>query len=338
MAKVSTIQPRSVSRDLALQPYFKGSMQAELQKFGQSEDQVIQLMLGEDPDIQETGQGVEIYGLDFTVSEDKAFHAIQVLLDETDYKGNIPGEDIQSTPYHWQGYLPKLSMTYSEYYEAYGLKKAGDGRYKGAQATEALLALRSLAETRRISYKRQSKTGKGKSGRMQYDVIRVTKPLISFVEGFSGLEEAEAAQVISGQDLPKKRQTRIVIEVSPLLVDQINTFYLLKPKALHTAIQELLPGRRISRVVSLFQQWLLTKNGQTVKISRDNLAKRLRLDYLIQQRKPALIETRLQEAIQIARELKYLLDYREEPIGLLVFTLNPEVCKRVKLKKVEVEE
>lgn len=325
-------QPRSVSKDLAIQPYFRGSMQAELQKFGQTEDQARQLMLGEDADLLEAGQGVETYGLDLSVSEDKALHAIQMLLDNTNYQGNMPGEEIQSSAYKWTGYLPRLSVTYSEYYEAYGLKQAGDGRYRGAQAEEALLALKSLTETRRISYKRQRKTGTGKASRMVYDVVRVTKPLISITEGFKDLDAEEADQVIAGQDLPQKRSTRLVIEVSPLLVDQIDRFYVLKPKALYTEIQDLLPGRRISRAVSLFIEWLTTLDIQEMRISRDNLAIKLRMAYLLKQRKPALLEKKLQEAFQTAKELEYLLDYREEPIGLLLFTLNPEKCKRVEAK------
>lgn len=330
-------QPRAITSDsLAIQPYFRGSMFAELQKFPNKE-KTRQLILGE-TDIQELDNIVETYGLDLTVSEDRALHAIQVLLDRTDYQGNIPGEEIYSTAFKYQGFLPRLSITYAQYYEAYGIQRAKDNRYHGAQAEEALQALRSLTKTRIICYKRRRWEGKGKSKELKTDIIRVTLPLIQLTEGFVGLDEEEAAQVLAGQELPQKRQTRLVIEVSPLLVDQIDSFYLLKPTALHNEIKQLLGAKRISRAVSLFIEWLLTKNSRTVRIPRGDLAERLRLDYLIDQRHQERLDSRLQEAFQTAKGLGYLLDYQEEPTGLLVFTLNPVRCKRIEQGRPEEEE
>jgi hypothetical protein len=318
-------QPRILSpEELAIQPYFRGSMYAELQKF-KNVDHDRQLILGEDL----LEDQIEASGLDLTETEDRALHAIQVLLDKTDYKGNIPGEMRQITADKWDGYLPRLSISYSDYYEAYGLQRTGGKRYHGAQAEDALQALKSLAQTRRIAYKRRRWTGNGKAMRVVYDVIRVTRPLISFIEAFKDLEETEAEQVIAGQDLPEKRQTRLIIDISPLLVDQIDTFYLLKPVTLHAEIRQLHGSKRTSRAVSLFIEWLLTKNFQEVKVNKKVLAERLRLDYLIKQRHQDKLEIRIQEALQTAKKLRYLLDYREEPSGLLVLTLNPERIKRI---------
>jgi len=321
-------QPRALE-DLTIRPHYRAGMHAELQKFGQK-DETIQLMLGEDTSLQETGE-IETYGLDLSVSEDKAFSAIQILLDKTDYRGNIPGETVSSPDYRFEGYLPKLSITYSDYYEAYGLSKI-DGRYQGRQAKEALRALKSLAETRKISYTRTRYTGKGKAKKKVHDVIRVTRPLIGIMEGFKDLNDEEKDKVIAGEDLPEKRQTKIVLEISPLLVDQLDTWYLLKPKALHDEIQALLPGKRISRSTSLFLEWLLTLDKKKMKISKDNLASKLRMEGYIRQRKIKVIEGRIQEALEVAKGLEYLLDYREEPIGLLVLTLNPERCQRIRAK------
>ena len=50
--------------------------------------------------------------------------------------------------------------------------------------------------------------------------------------------------MIAGQDLPEKRQTRLIIDISPLLVDQIDTFYLLKPVTLHAEIRQLYGSKR----------------------------------------------------------------------------------------------
>ena len=335
MAKKKTSlpqQPRALTTDLAVQPYFRGSMYAELQKFQiRDREKAWQLTLGEtEEDLLETDGKVQAYGLDLTVSEDRALHAVQILLDQTGYQGNISGETVSSNAFKWEGLIPRLFLTYGEYLEAYGLARGSRGQlYEGRQAQEAIEALRSLAETRRICYERRRWIGKGKARKQVTDIIRVTRPLISIMEGFEGLDENEAAQVIAGQDLPEKKSTRLVIEVSPLLVDQIDTFYLLKPKALHTEIKELLGGKRISRAVSLFIEWLLTKNTRTVKISKSRLAERLRMDYLIEQRHQERLEARLQEAFHTAKDLEYLLAFREEPTGLLIFELNPARCRRI---------
>jgi hypothetical protein len=325
-------QPRAItSESQAIQPYYRAGMRAELQKFGYSQE-VRQLMLGEDTDIQDPEKRLEIYGLDLSLSEDKALHAVQKLLDRTNYKGNTPGQQITSTAFKWEGFIPRLSITYSDYYEAYGLKKNKD-QYQGRQAQEALLALRSLTETRRICYKRDKWTGSGKGKRKLSDIIRATEPLIRIVEGFKDLDAEEAEIITSGGELPKRRQTKLLIECSPLLVDQIDSFYLLKPSALFSEIQALAPGKRISKTDYLFIQWLLTLDKKTWQVSTKALANKLRLDYLITQRKPTLINTKLQEALQVAKETGYLLDYEEKPIGLLVLTLNPEKCKRINMVK-----
>jgi hypothetical protein len=329
MARTKTLQPRSISstESQVIQPYYRAGMHTELQKFGRA-DQVRQLMLGED---LETEAGVEVYGLDLSNSEDKALSAIQILLDKTNYAGNLPGDSVQMTGWKYDGFLPKLSMTFSEYYEAYGLTKRGD-QYQGKQATEALQALRSLAQARRICYRRQRREVSGKRSKLVYDVIRVTKPLISFAEGLYGLDKEEADKAVSGQDLPLTRKTKLVIEISPLLVDQIDSFYLLKPYALYKEIQALLPGKRPSRATPLFIEWLLTLDLGQINIQKRTLAKKLRLDYLIEQRKPSLLDSKIQEALQTAKQLGYLLDYSEAASGLLTLVLNPDRCKRIKHK------
>ena len=85
-------QPRSVtSTDSQLiQPYYRAGMHAELQKFGRSDDNIRQLLLGEDTDLQDPNS-LDIYGLDLDVSEDRPYTS-QLILDSTDYQGNIPVE------------------------------------------------------------------------------------------------------------------------------------------------------------------------------------------------------------------------------------------------------
>ncbi len=324
-------QPRGISPDLTTQPTYRAGMYAELQKF--KKDKTKQLLLFD------AGAGVEaveepkIHGLeDLTVSQDKALSALQILLDKTGYKGHGSAEPIRSEAFKWEGVLPKLSITYSDYFEAYGLRKIS-GRYQGAQTQEAIEALESLTQPRRIVYSRRKWKGDGKARKVLYDVIVTTKPLISLTKGYKDLEAPEASRVIEGEDLPAERVTRLIIEASPLLVDNIETFYLLKPAGLHREIEALYPGKRVPRAISLFVSWLLTKNDRRVKASKDTLIEQLRLEGYIKRRRRKEAEEKLQEAFQRAKELSYLLEYEEDGLGSVTFQLNPQRCRRIGSKE-----
>lgn len=320
MAKGKERLPRAL--DIPVQPdRYRAGMYVELQKFGDWKG-ARQLLLSEAGGLAPEAP-VEVTGLDLTVTEDKALSALQILLDRTDYKGNLPGEEVSSRVYHWTGALPRLFTTYSDYFGAYGLRKIG-GRYQGHQMGDALEALRSLKKPRRIIYERKRWEGEGKDRKQVSDIIVTERPLIHVTKGYKGLKQEEAAQVKAGQDLPQ-RAIGLEIEFSPLLVDGIRDgFYLLKPTTLHQEIKSLLGPRRVSRAVSLFLQWLLTLNLPEMSIAKEKLAKKLRLDYLIEQRKKSLVDKRLKEAIQAALELGYLLECKEDAFGTFHFTLNPD--------------
>ena len=324
---ILTEQPRVISStdgQQEAQPYFKAGMEVELQKFGKPE--YSQLLLGEDTDIQ---QGSLSYGLDLSETQDRALHAVQKLLADTDYQGNLEGVEKTSIDFKWKGYLPTLSMTYREYYEAYGLKPAGDGRYHGAQAQQALEALKSLTLARyQIVYNRTVY----KSGKKSIEAIRVTAPIISSVgEAFQDITEEELEQVKAGQDLSDRRNTKIAIIPSPVMLDRIHEgWYLLKPVGLHTEIQALYDGRRYPRAISLFLEWLLTLNKKDIKIGRDKLAVILRMDSLIRNRRKADIDKKINEALEVALALNYLLSYELQPTGLISMKLNPEINQRIK--------
>jgi len=312
-------------------------MYAELQKFGSSKRDS-QLMLW-----QEEAEHSEITvasGLDLSASEDKALSAIQILLDKTGYQGTDPGQEIHSPAFQWTGALPRMLISQSEYFEAYGLDRAGDGQYKGHQAEEALAALKSLATTdRAVYYERKHYKGKQRLS----DIIKAKTPLLRMTEitAYKDLEPEEAEQVRAGQEVEAKARVRgLMIECSPLLVDRIDNFYLLKPRTLHKEIQQLLGSRRVSRTVSLFIEWLMTKNTATVRIDRAKLVDVLRLSKYVEQRQWYRIEPRLQEAFQTAKELGFLLDYQEDPAGtgILSFRLNAQRCSRVKDKQTVKEE
>lgn len=324
-------QPRGVSQEgdqQDIQSYYKAGMELELQKFGNTK--ISQLLLGEDADIQQ--ETTLSYGVNLTKPQERALHAIQKLLDKTEYRGNLPGVERTSIDFHWRGHIPTLSFTPTEYFQAYELKPAGDGRYRGKSAQEAIEGLKSLMTVRhfvvydRISYKNGKKTIEA--------TIRVTTPLITAVgEAFQNITEEELEQVRAGKELSGKRTTKIVITPSPLLLDRIKDWYLLKPSTLFSEIQELNPGKKYPNEVHLFIDWLLTLDMRSLNVSRDTLAITLKMDKLIEHRRRSEINRRIDMALEVALELKYLLSYEVQPTGLIKLELNPERIKRIEMKR-----
>jgi len=250
-------QPRGITAPPGgVRPYFRASMEAELQKFGKPE--YSQLALGEDADIQEASLFSGLEGL--TENQDKAIHAIQKLLADTDYLGNLPGENRTSTEFKWTGYMPTLSFTPTEYFDAYpGLERAGDGRYHGSQVKSAIEALKSFLD---IKYSFSYNRPVFEKGKKSYKAIRAVGTLINQIgESFSDLTEEELEDEKAGKGLPESRMTRISITPSPILLAGIRDgWYLLKPVHLHAEVQALYPGKKYPPEVRLFLEWLLTLN------------------------------------------------------------------------------
>lgn len=316
MARVKGYQkPRALESQAIEQPYYKAGMPLELQKFGNRERQL---------------QRGPIIGVNLPKSQNRALHAIQKLMDKTDYKGNLPGENTISVEFNWKGYIPTLSFTPTEYFQAYELEPAGDGRYHGSSVKEAIEGLKSLMNVRHyVVYDRKI----WRNGKEERIVIRATTPLIIPTETFENVTDEELERIREGKELPE-RITKMTIIPSPLLLDGIKeNFYALKPTGLYTEIQELYPGKKYPYEIILFIEWLFTLNRKKIPISRDRLAEKLKMDKLIEHRRQKEIDRRIKMALETALELEYLLSYDIEVTGLIRMELNPERIKRIGMKK-----
>lgn len=329
-AEIRASQPSGISSGtftVARKPgLYMGSMHLERQKLGSSKREE-QLSLWEQAEgVQATG--TEVSGLDLTVSEDKALSALQILLDRTNYNGNLPGEKLHTETY--QGTLPRLAVSYSEFFDAYGLEPGRTGHHKREQ--EALEALRSLAETkRRVYYTRRRYKGK----EVHYDVVAWTASIIAIetLHVYRDLTGDEVARVQAGEDRPG-RQSGFVVTFSSLFIDQIETFHFWKSTTLHEEIRQLRKGKRTTPTHIIFHVWLLTLDRTPFKISKDKLVTTLRLDDLyFRQRQKARAEKQIAEAIEVALELKFLTGWQQDATGMFTFHLNPERCTRVEAKR-----
>jgi hypothetical protein len=176
---------------------YRGGVYAERQKFGKHPQELSEFLRLHGADAHDLA-GIEVFGLDLTITENRAFDALQQLLIQTNYYGNEKGLEVRSDAYQGDYRLPRLSFNWSQYFAAYGLTPH-NGKYQGDSRQRALAALKSLAETSRlIVFRRRREKVVGKRGKVVYDLIRQSGPIIRIVEGFRGLEEAAAAQVIAG--------------------------------------------------------------------------------------------------------------------------------------------
>jgi hypothetical protein len=309
---------------------YRAGLHAELQKFGSARRDQQMAIFAETRGDTRPPDVLDLTGLDLSICEDKALSALQILLDNTGYGGNTKGEMAYSDSYKGEFFVPRLLITQTEFFEAYGLERKANGRFPSRQSEEALSALESLAKTRRICYARRRYEGEGQKRRQVSDVIVFTGPICSVSKVYFGLSPEEERRVEAGEHL-SRRVNRLLIDFSPLLIDQIRSFYLLKPSTLHHEIGKILGKRRVSRTVSLFIEWLLTKNTPVVRASRDVLIERLRLrDLYVRQRQKKRVLDQLAEAYDVAVQLDFLQSYEETEEGMMRFTLNPTRCPRVK--------
>lgn len=320
-------QPRSLSQEASIQPekYFATPLWAELQRFGKKVEEVPrevfqhQLFETRTPDeIVENG----IFGLSLdSVPETKAFDAVRKILADNGFTGSE--EEIAGLKS--VGFI----TTWPQYFEAYGLKKIG-GRHTGKTRTEAVEALmEGLTRSRFFGFEFSYFDEKGKNKKR---IFRQTMPLVSVADIHEDLSDEEAEQVKDGQTLPHKVKA-LKIVVSPILLQGIKSFSVLIPDKLFQELEDHHQGKRPPLAVINFIYWLLTKNTETVTVSRETLATRLKLHGYIRQRKPRILEERFKACFEVAMALGFLLEFSEDGFGNFVLRLNSERCKRVKAKK-----
>ncbi len=98
---ILTEQPRVISStdiQQEVRPYFKASRHVEEQKF-KIATKSRQLLLGEDADIL----NISSYGLDLTENQDRALHAVQKLLADTQFNGGDGKIDFNSADFKISG-------------------------------------------------------------------------------------------------------------------------------------------------------------------------------------------------------------------------------------------
>lgn len=328
-------------------PLVKVGLHAELQKFGHKPDPRQPGLfdrLMDDSLRKDIEKKVEVIGIDITPSQEQALHALQTLLTRTGYKGNLPSETIDDKGFKFRGRLPALEFSPASYLEAYGLKKRltarGKEEYSPEDRAQALQALVDLAKKQFLFvYKREYRTEKGEP---RIDRVEVIATLIEIMRGWEALTRKESAHLDQGTPTraTDKKLTAIAIRPAPILVQDIDSYFLLKPANYIQEINLRYPWpNRPSRYTLSFINWIIAqaelkrRNRQPLVIewTLEAIAYALRMDAFIKSRQFKRIRATITKAYKIAQELGYLLSYstvQGQTGDLERLELNPERFKR----------
>ncbi len=309
-------------------------------------------------------QKIEAVGIDNTHAQNQALFAIQKLLHETNYKGNLEESgDIESPYFRFKGYLPAMKFTPAEYLEAYGVQKyetlRGKYEYSGEARRQALDALKEMALKMHLLIYKRIRWVKNEKGKYEekIDRIETITPLIRITQGWENLTRKEDL-ALDKQETSESIDDKlkfIALEPCPTLVDQIDNYFVLKPANCYQEIKLIEP--HASKYVYLFIDYLLAEvakrdiasrnKGQkqthkiswTLKQDYEALAYSLRMNSYLKNKKIKDIKKALDKCFIVAKKLNYLLDYKivpdEEKNDYYELILNPDKFKRV--KEIEAE-
>jgi len=335
-------------------PPVKVGLSLELQKFGHRPKQLgLFDSLLDDMRKEITEKSIDVIGLDISQAQNQALFAIQKLLNDTNYLGNIPGKNIESQGFSFKGFLPALQFTPAQYLEAFGLKKKKTARgweeYSGEERRQALQALADLTKPYLFVYKQTyyKETGKGKREPV-IDRIEKISPLILITKGWEALTKKEDAGIDKGTptEATDEKLKAIAIEPAPIVVKGIDKFFLLKPANYAEEIKFLCP--HASKFVYRFVDWLIAqaelkrRKGRPLVIEEnfEEIAYHLRMDAYIKSNQGKRIRQIINKCYQAAKDLGYLKSYgtvRGQTKDLERLELKPEKFSRVKEIKEERE-
>jgi hypothetical protein len=166
--------------------------------------------------------------------------------------------------------------------------------------------------------------------------------LISITEGYEALTKLERDTIVkdkANQSTDEKLKY-IAIEPCPMLVDQINTYFILKPANYRREIALTASQFKVSKYTYLFIDYLMaqaemkrrTKQELVVRISPEELVYKLRLECYLKTRNYKKMFQIIDNACETAKKLNYLLNYKTIPRvtrkEMDEFILNPQKFDR----------
>ncbi len=282
-------------------------------------------------DHAQTDDRLKIAGLDHL--SDAAFNALEAikkLLAKTDYKGNAESEEINSKTF---GRItpPRLQIKKSEYFEAYGLAKDPVKGYTGSDKLHrAIQGLFDLTYTQHLLIRQRVWIGR----EARNGLLKIHSPLITIIEGYELLTDREADAVEAGEEIGK--DSRLVIELSPVFVLGLDNFFLLRRYDKRDTIKALVGSSSpLRQKLYRFTNWLEELDMASVPIKADNLARIAGYTWMVKKRERTRLADKIEELLELAKDGGWLLDWsckNGKSERLYTLNLNPEFCRITKKK------
>ncbi|WP_100933923.1 virulence factor [Candidatus Chlamydia corallus] len=265
---------------------------------------------------------IEVIGLDLQTSHYHALAAIQKLLSVTNYRGNAEGSYLsrETNTFKFEGIIPRIKFSRSQYLEAYGVKKYKTARNKYEfGGKEALISLEALYHLGNQPYLIVATRKRWNKREEVVDRYQTFSPILRICEGWEGLTPKENKALDEGPfiNLVSTKHKGFIIEPCPIIVDQIDSYFVLKPANMYQEIKLRFPNA--SKFTYTFLDWIVSTatrkkmNNPTTKdwpdkleIGFENLSYILRMNRYITSRNWKKIETAINRCIEIAIELKWL--------------------------------
>ncbi|MCX6133028.1 MAG: hypothetical protein NTU47_04350 [Ignavibacteriales bacterium] len=284
------------------------SIHSEALKFGQTPDplkpDLKDLVVDNSVLADAQKEGITSIGYNLSYAEDRALFAVQKLLDRTDFKGNSrPVKSTMPDTYYYYDELPVLEIKSTEYLDAYGVRKLKTQRHKNEYSPEArrdaLDVLRSLDEQKYLLAYDKSR---GQDTRKMHRVEAVA-PLIK-LEWMKG-----------------NRMIRIV--PNPVLVDHIDSYYVLKPADIFTLVDGRSPTRLRFLEFLLYQAEMKRRkevrdeesSDYEVRLQPGVIAHRLRLEGLISANQRSRLRGTINDLYAFGKEIGFLDSYSVDQPG-----------------------
>lgn len=243
-----------------------------------------------------TRKGITEIGYRLSYAQDRSLTIVQQLLDETDYKGNsVPRQFTRGSTYRFKGDLPVIEMKTSEFLNLYGVKRtrsAGRNILSPQARRVAINALKDLAENEYLLVYEKSIGPKGK----RMETVEAIAPLLKL------------------EWLNEGRRVRII--PNPVLVDHVDSYYILKPVDIFKLVPDKDPVK-VRFLEYLMYHGLQKQKGNVkgqvqsneIRVEVETIAAWLRLGSLVTARKRSELRQRLNELYEFGVKTGYLESY-----------------------------
>jgi hypothetical protein len=232
---------------------------------------------------------VTFVGISLQPNEDRLLSAIQRLLSKSNYKGNTAPKKNRYNKGGRKTFSPVLTVTPHDLFSAYTSKSV----YSGKEQQNTLKALGGLIYKKFYwSYSRKEEDG----------VNSQVRHLGSLVTDYKEINREDGKKLLE-------------LTISPILVDQIETHYVLYPEDIANLTAQHCPGKvlpavnRLRDYLAIQVHYQKSKKSLEVKIGYEKLLYTLELDKYIKRREKKRAEEYLQRAVDTCKNAGAILSF-----------------------------